>query len=63
MKTTACGGWCGIYRFVYCPLFGAADCNTAFDELVFATKPFYDGRPWFMSTVLNWHRLLDKFKL
>ncbi len=44
-------------------MLGSEECNTAFDDLVFTTKPFYDGRPWFMSTVLSWHRLLDKFNL
>ncbi len=37
--------------------------HTAFDDLPFQTKPFYNGNPWFMPMVLNWHRLADKLGL
>ncbi len=37
--------------------------ETAFDNLVFETKPLYQGNPWFMPTILRWHRLLDRFGL
>ena len=34
--------------------------RTAFDDLTFQGKPLYTGNPWFMPTLLNWHRLADK---
>jgi glycine/D-amino acid oxidase-like deaminating enzyme len=34
--------------------------RTAFDDLVFQTKPLYTGNPWFMPLLLNWHRVADK---
>jgi glycine/D-amino acid oxidase-like deaminating enzyme len=35
--------------------------RTAFDDLPLETKPFYTGNPWFMSPIIQWHRLLDRF--
>ncbi len=34
--------------------------RTAFDDLLFQTKPLYTGNPWFMPLLLNWHRVADK---
>ena len=35
--------------------------RTAFDDLPFDSKPFYNGRPWFMPAIIRWHRLLDHY--
>ena len=35
--------------------------RSAFDDLPLATKPFYTGNPWFMSPIIQWHRVLDRF--
>lgn len=40
-----------------------ANNETSFDELIFETAPLYNGNPWFMPTILGWHRFLDKFGL
>jgi glycine/D-amino acid oxidase-like deaminating enzyme len=37
--------------------------RTAFDDLPLHTKPLYTGNPWFMSPVIQWHRMLDRFGL
>jgi len=42
-------------------ILGKQKSETAFDELIFETKPFYTGTPWFMPSILSWHRLLDRF--
>ena len=35
--------------------------KTAFDDLPLVTKPLYTGNPWFMSPIIQWHRMLDQF--
>lgn len=35
--------------------------RTAFDDLPMKTKPLYTGNPWFMSPIIQWHRMLDHF--
>ena len=35
--------------------------STAFDDLPLDTRPLYTGNPWFMSPIIQWHRLLDRF--
>lgn len=42
-------------------LLGAAEGRTAFDDLAFETRPFYDGTPWFLAGAVAWYRLLDRF--
>lgn len=37
--------------------------QTAFDDLTFQTKRFYNGNPWFMPAILSWHRLADRWRL
>jgi glycine/D-amino acid oxidase-like deaminating enzyme len=39
---------------------GRADGATALDGRDFPSMPFYRGRPWFLSGVALWYRLLDK---
>ncbi len=36
--------------------------RTAFDDLPFTTRPFYNGNPWFMPAIIRWHRLADKLE-
>ncbi|MFQ5784406.1 MAG: NAD(P)/FAD-dependent oxidoreductase [Alphaproteobacteria bacterium] len=40
---------------------GAPEGHTAFDGLVFETRPLYDGTPWFLAGAVAWYRLLDRF--
>jgi glycine/D-amino acid oxidase-like deaminating enzyme len=35
--------------------------RTAFDDLPLVTRPLYTGNPWFMSPIIQWHRMLDQF--
>jgi glycine/D-amino acid oxidase-like deaminating enzyme len=35
--------------------------STAFDDLPLQTRPLYTGNPWFMSPIIQWHRMLDRF--
>lgn len=35
--------------------------RTAFDDMPMPTQPFYTGNPWFMSPIIQWHRMLDRF--
>lgn len=61
-------GYCGsgVTRSIYLArqlsrkILGQDDHETAFDDLSFETKPFYNGTPWFMPVVLNWHNFLDQ---
>ena len=32
---------------------------TAFDDLPFNSRPFYNGKPWFLPTIIRWHRFVD----
>jgi glycine/D-amino acid oxidase-like deaminating enzyme len=41
----------------------SAEGSTAFDDLPLQTKPLYTGNPWFMSPLIQWHRMLDRFGL
>ncbi|MBX2826230.1 MAG: FAD-binding oxidoreductase [Gammaproteobacteria bacterium] len=34
--------------------------KTAFDDLPFATRPLYQGKPWFLPPVVSWYRWRDK---
>ena len=40
---------------------GDAGGHTAFDELPFQTRPFYDGEPWFLAGAVLWYRLMDRW--
>lgn len=39
---------------------GGAEGRTAFDDLEFQTRPFYDGDPWFMAGAVLWYKFLDR---
>jgi len=34
--------------------------ETAFDDLPFNSRPFYNGKPWFLPPIIRWHRFLDR---
>jgi len=34
--------------------------RTAFDDMPLTTRPLYTGNPWFMSPIIQWHRMLDR---
>ena len=61
-------GYCGsgVTRSIYLArqlsrrILGEDDYHTAFDDLNFESKPFYNGNPWFMPLVLKWHSFLDR---
>lgn len=61
-------GYCGsgVARSTYfgtklgLKMLGASNNETAFDDLDFETRPLYGGDPWFMPSVLAWHRLAEK---
>lgn len=63
-------GYCGsgVTRSIYLArqlsrkILGEEDHQTAFDDLPFESKPFYNGTPWFMPTVLKWHSFLDQIE-
>ena len=38
---------------------GLAEGRTAFDGLAFQTRPFYGGRPWFLSPSIRYYRWRD----
>lgn len=40
---------------------GDAEGRTAFDDLTFETRPFYDGMPWFLAGAVLWYRLMDRY--
>jgi glycine/D-amino acid oxidase-like deaminating enzyme len=40
---------------------GDAEGRTAFDDLPFETRPFYDGDPWFLAGAVFWYRLMDRY--
>lgn len=40
-------------------LLGLEAGRTAFDELSFATRPLYTGKPWFLGAAMSWYRLCD----
>jgi len=39
---------------------GKNEGRTAFDDLPFPTRPFYAGKPWFLSTAVAWYRWRDQ---
>ena len=40
-------------------ILGANDTETAYDDIPFDTRPFYNGNPWFLSAALWWYRYKD----
>lgn len=44
-------------------ILGHPDSEAALDGLPFVTKSFYRGNPWFLSTVIAYYRILDRFRL
>ena len=38
---------------------GNSEGHTAFDDVKFQTRPFYDGKPWFLATAVAWYKFLD----
>ncbi|MEO1918634.1 MAG: hypothetical protein ABGW81_02785 [Paracoccaceae bacterium] len=44
-------------------ILGNNEGRTAFDDLIFETKPLYNGNPGFMPAVLNWHMIADRWGL
>ena len=43
-------------------IIGAADGNTAFDDLPLRPIPLYWGDPWFRPLMTSWYRLADSFE-
>ena len=41
---------------------GLAEGKTAFDEVNFPTRPFYQGNPWFLPAMVSWYRWRDKWQ-
>ena len=39
---------------------GQKDGRTAFDDLPFSTRPFYQGKPWFLPAAVAWYRWNDQ---
>ena len=61
-------GYCGsgIGRATYfghkaaLQMLGSKDGKTSLDGLNFPTRPFYNGKPWFLPAVLRWQSLMDR---
>jgi len=41
-------------------ILGANDTETAYDDIPFETRPFYNGNTWFLSAVVRWYRYKDR---
>ncbi len=41
-------------------ILGAAEAETAFDDVPFRAIPLYDGRPWFVPATILWHGFKDR---
>ncbi len=39
---------------------GRSEGRTAFDDLPFPTRPLYNGRPWFLPSIVAWYRWRDR---
>ena len=39
---------------------GTEEGRCAFDDLEFQTRPFYDGKPWFLAGAVAWYKFLDR---
>ncbi len=42
-------------------LLGDAEARIAFNDIDFPTRPFYNGRPWFLATAVQYYQLRDRF--
>ena len=40
---------------------GKPEGNTAFDDIKFQARPYYFGKPWFLSAAVQYYRLRDRF--
>jgi glycine/D-amino acid oxidase-like deaminating enzyme len=54
----AMASWLG--RKVALKVLGAPEGATAFDDLAFQTRPFYNGTPWFLAGAVLYYRLRDQ---
>ena len=58
-----CGSGVGMASYLGMRLglqvLGRAEGQTAFDNLPFATRPFYTGRPWFLAPSIRYFRWRD----
>ncbi|HET7715917.1 MAG TPA: FAD-binding oxidoreductase [Bauldia sp.] len=41
-------------------LLGKEEGRTAFDDVPFPTRPYYFGKPWFLSPAIAWYRWRDR---
>ncbi|WP_425406676.1 NAD(P)/FAD-dependent oxidoreductase [Hwanghaeella sp.] len=41
-------------------ILGLAEGKTGFDGMLFPTRPFYTGNPWFLPWVVSWYRWRDQ---
>lgn len=63
-------GYCGsgVTRSIYLAsklarrILDQDDHQTAFDDLTFESKPFYNGNPWFIPMVMKWYNFLDNLE-
>ena len=39
---------------------GLSGGSTAFESIPFPTKPFYNGNPWFLSSLVSFYKFLDR---
>jgi glycine/D-amino acid oxidase-like deaminating enzyme len=49
--------WFG--RKVALKMIGDPEGKTSLDDLVFETRPFYTGTPWFLPFIIRWHAFWD----
>ncbi|MCP3689642.1 MAG: FAD-binding oxidoreductase [Gammaproteobacteria bacterium] len=42
-------------------LLGDAEARIAFNDVDFPTRPFYNGRPWFLAAAVQYYQLRDRF--
>src|SRR6185312_13510504 len=59
-----CGSGVGMASYLGMRLghrvIGDAEGHTAFDDLDFATRPFYTGNPWFLAPSVRYYRWRDR---
>lgn len=62
--TGYCGSGVGMGSYLGMRLgqqvLGLAEGRTAFDAIPFRTRPFYDGRPWFLAASIGYYRWRDR---
>lgn len=65
------GGYCGsgvgmagyLGMRIGQQVLGLAEGGTAFDDLPFATRPFYRGNPWFLAPAISYYRWRDRLPI